>query len=227
MTIKNKVQLITYPDSLGGNLKTLDRVLKQHFPDVFQGGVHILPPFPSSGDRGFAPLTYLKIEPGFGDWEDVRSIGEKHDILLDLMVNHISQKSTYFQDYLKKGRKSEYADMFLTMDKVSPDGPPSQDDIEKLFLRRNEPYSTFTIEKTGEQETVWTTFGKVTPSEQIDLDIDSAITRQTLKEFFQNFAANGVKIVRLDAVGYVIKKLGTSSFFVEPEIFDFLDWIKR
>jgi sucrose phosphorylase len=30
----------------------------------------------------------------------------------------------------------------------------------------------------------------------------------------------------LDAVGYVNKKLGTSCFFVEPEIYDFLDWIK-
>lgn len=32
-------------------------------------------------------------------------------------------------------------------------------------------------------------------------------------------------MVRLDAVGYVIKKLGTSCFFVEPDIYAFLDWI--
>ncbi|KAA3647740.1 MAG: sucrose phosphorylase [Chloroflexi bacterium] len=227
MTVKNKVQLITYPDSLGGNLQTLNGVLKKHFLDIFQGGIHILPPFPSSGDRGFAPLTYLEIEPSFGNWEDIRAIGEDHDILLDLMVNHISQKSSYFQDFLKLGAKSEYADIFLTMDKVSPNSPPSQEDIEKLFLRRTEPFSTFTIKDTGEQETVWTTFGKVTPSEQIDLDIHSETTRQLLTEFFENFARNQVKIVRLDAVGYVIKKLGTSSFFVEPEIFDFLGWISE
>lgn len=42
-----------------------------------------------------------------------------------------------------------------------------------------------------------------------------------------NFKEQNVKIVRLDAVGYVIKKLGTSCFFVEPEIYDFLDWIKE
>jgi sucrose phosphorylase len=78
-------------------------VLEKHFADFFQGGIHILPPFPSSGDRGFAPLTYLKIEPQFGTWEDIRRIGEKHDILLDLMVNHISAQSAYFQDFLKKG----------------------------------------------------------------------------------------------------------------------------
>src|SRR5699024_12322362 len=38
---------------------------------------------------------------------------------------------------------------------------------------------------------------------------------------------NNIKIVRLDAVGYIIKKLETSCFFIEPEIYEFLDWVKR
>jgi sucrose phosphorylase len=225
MAIKNQVQLITYPDSLGGDLNTLHNVLETHFPEIFKGGIHILPPFPSSGDRGFAPLTYLEIEPAFGTWEDIRRIGEKHDILLDLMVNHISAKSAYFKDFLKHGRNSKYADLFITVDKIWPDGDPPQDEIEKIFLRRTEPFSEFTIEETGEVERVWTTFGKTTPSEQIDLDVRSGATRQLLSDFLTNFSKHGVKIVRLDAVGYVIKKPGTSCFFVEPEIYQFLDWI--
>jgi len=225
MVIKNQVQLITYPDSLGGDLKTLHNVLETHFPNIFKGGIHILPPFPSSGDRGFAPLTYLEIEPEFGTWDDIRRIGEKHDILLDLMVNHISAKSPYFQDFLKKGRKSEYADMFVTVDKIWPDGDPPPDEVEKIFLRRTEPFSDFTIEETGKIEKVWTTFGKVTPSEQIDLDVNSEVTHRLFADFLTNFSKNMVKIVRLDAVGYVVKKSGTTCFFIEPEIFKFLDWI--
>ncbi|MEH7116251.1 sucrose phosphorylase [Neobacillus vireti] len=225
MTVKNQVQLITYPDSLGGNLKVLNGVLLKHFSDIFKGGVHILPPFPSSGDRGFAPLTYLEIEPSFGTWADIRAIGENFDVLVDLMVNHISRQSEYFQDFLKKGRQSEYADLFITLDKLWGDGKPVQADIDKMFLRRPLPYSTFTIEETGEEEKVWTTFGKTDPSEQIDLDIKSEKVKQLLTEFFMNFKEQNVKIVRLDAVGYVIKKLGTSCFFVEPEIYEFLDWI--
>lgn len=225
MTVKNQVQLITYPDSLGGNLKVLNEVLLQHFSDIFKGGVHILPPFPSSGDRGFAPLTYLEIEPSFGTWEDIRAIGENFDVLVDLMVNHISKQSAYFQDFLKKGRKSDYADLFITLDKLWEEGKPVQEDIDKMFLRRPLPYSTFTIEETGEEEKVWTTFGKEDPSEQIDLDIKSEQVKQLLTDFFTNFKEQNVKIVRLDAVGYVIKKLGTSCFFVEPEIYQFLDWI--
>jgi sucrose phosphorylase len=55
--ILNKVQLITYADSLGGNLAKLRENLAVNFPSLFST-LHILPLFPSSGDRGFAPLTY-------------------------------------------------------------------------------------------------------------------------------------------------------------------------
>ncbi|MFD2670172.1 sucrose phosphorylase [Marinicrinis sediminis] len=225
MAVKNQVQLITYPDSLGGNLKALQDVLNTHFTDIFKGGVHILPPFPSSGDRGFAPLTYLEIEPEFGTWEDMKAIGEKFDVLVDLMVNHISRQSAYFQDFLKNGRDSAYADYFITLDKIWEDGKPVQADIDQMFLRRPLPYSTFHIANSGEEEKVWTTFGKTDPSEQIDLDIHSEKVKELFTQFFQNFKDHHVKIVRLDAVGYVIKKLGTSCFFVEPDIYTFLDWI--
>jgi sucrose phosphorylase len=226
MTITNKVQLITYPDSLGGDLKNLKHLIDKHFSDVFEGGIHILPPFPSSGDRGFAPLDYLKISPEFGGWEDIKSLGEDKDILLDLMVNHISQQSPYFQDFLENGRASKYADYFITLEKIWPDGEPKQEDINKMFLRREQPYSTFEIKSTGEKERVWTTFGKTDPSEQIDLDIHSEKVRELFREFFLNFKKQNVSIVRLDAVGYIIKKLGTSCFFVEPDIYEFLSWIK-
>lgn len=225
MPVKNKVQLITYPDSLDGDLNGLHNVLENYFSNVFQGGIHILPPFPSSGDRGFAPLTYFEIDPTFGGWDEIKKIGEKHDVLLDVMVNHISRKSEYFQDFLKAGRKSKYNDLFITLDKIWKDGNPVQADIDQMFLRRPLPYSIFTIEETGEEEKVWTTFGKTDPSEQIDLDTKSQQVRQLFTDIFKYFKDNHVKIVRLDAVGYIIKKLGTSCFFIEPEIYEFLDWI--
>lgn len=225
MVVKNQVQLITYPDSLGGDLKKLNLVLEQYFPDLFTGGIHILPPYPSSGDRGFAPLTYFEIEPQFGSWDDIIRISQKHPVLLDLMVNHISAKSVYFQDFIENGRDSKYADLFITLDKIWPDGKPVKEDIDKIFLRRQEPFSEFLIKKTGKTEKVWTTFGKTNPSEQIDLDIHSAGAKELISDFMKNFSKNGVSMVRLDAVGYVIKKLGTTCFFVEPDIFMFLEWI--
>jgi sucrose phosphorylase len=201
-------------------------VLLTHFQGLFQGGIHILPPFPSSGDRGFAPLTYLEIEPRFGGWENIRHIGRHSGIMLDLMVNHISRQSEYFQDFLKRGRRSPWAELFITLDKMWPEGMPSSKDLSEIFLRRALPYSRFVIADTGEEESVWTTFGKQDPSEQIDMDWRSEKYRRLLKDFLAGFSRNGVSMVRLDAIGYLVKKIGTSCFFVEPEIYQFLDWIR-
>jgi len=224
--MKNQVQLITYPDSLGGNLKSLNDLLLTDFAGVFKGGVHMLPPFPSSGDRGFSPITYLEIEPAFGGWADVRCIGEHFDILIDLMVNHISRQSPFFQDFIQKGRKSAYADLFITLDKVWPDGQPPQEDVAKIFLRKPEhPFSDIVVKDTGQVERIWTSFGTKDWAEQIDLDVRSEATRKLLTEYLAHFSQQKIKIVRLDAVGYVIKKPGTSCFMVEPEIYEFIDWI--
>jgi sucrose phosphorylase len=225
--VKNEVQLITYPDSLGGDLGGLRQILRAHFPGLFGGGIHILPPFPSSGDRGYAPLTHLEIAPEFGTWEDVRRIADESPILLDLVVNHLSAESAYFQDFLKNGRKSEYADLFIPISTIWPAGDPPRDEIEAMFLRRREPFSDFTIGGADEVMRVWTTFGKTTPSSQVDIDVNSVSARRLLTESMTRFAENGVGIVRLDAVGFVTKKRGTPCFFVEPEIYRFLEWISE
>lgn len=218
-------QLLTYPDSLGGDLPALATLLEGRFDGLFRG-VHILPPFPSSGDRGFAPLTYGEIDPRFGTWADVRRIGERHDVVLDLMVNHISRQSPEFQDFLRRGRRSPHADLFITLDKVWPGGHPADADVARIFLRKPDaPFSTVTIEETGERERVWTSFGTADWSEQIDLDVTSRATRRLITSWLRIFSGRRVRIVRLDAVGYVIKKPGTTCFMVEPEILEFLDWV--
>ena len=57
MKLQNKVMLITYPDSLGNNLQDLNWVLNHYLKEAI-GGIHLLPFFPSAGDRGFSPLNY-------------------------------------------------------------------------------------------------------------------------------------------------------------------------
>lgn len=189
-------------------------------------GVHILPPFPSSGDRGFAPVTYDEIDPRFGTWADVQRIGRRHDVMLDLMINHISRQSPEFRDFERHGRRSRFADLFITLDKVWPDGPPRADDVARIFLRKPDaPFTSVRIEDSGALELVWTSFGTSTWSEQIDLDVTAPLTRAFIERWLRSFADHGVRMVRLDAVGYVIKKPGTSCFMVEPEIYELLTWI--
>jgi sucrose phosphorylase len=223
--IDARPQLLTYPDSLGGNLRELANLLDGPLDGLF-GGVHILPPFPSSGDRGFAPLTYQEIDPRFGTWEDITRIGMGHDVMLDVMINHISRQSPEFQDFQRFGRRSRYADLFITLDKIWPNGDPPMSDVAQIFLRKpDSPFSSVTIEETGEPERIWTSFGSANWSEQIDLDVTSDATRSLVSGWLRFFADHGVRLVRLDAVGYVIKKPGTSCFMVEPEIYEFLRWI--
>ncbi len=222
--LEPRPQLLTYPDSLGGDLKALRQLLDGPLSGLFRG-IHILPPFPSSGDRGFAPMTYHEIDPQFGTWDEIGAIAGSRQMLLDLMANHISRQSPEFKDFERRGRRSEFADLFITVDKVWPDSRPPRSDIEKIVLRKpNSPLTTIKITDTGEDETVWTSFGTETWSEQVDLDVTSNAARDFITDALQKFAAHGVRIVRLDAVGYVIKKPGTSCFMVEPEIYDFLDW---
>jgi sucrose 6(F)-phosphate phosphorylase len=223
--VEPRPQLLTYPDSLGGDLTALAGLLEGPFNGLFRG-VHVLPPFASSGDRGFAPVSYQDIDPGFGSWADLERMAANHDVLLDVMINHISRRSPEFRDFQRLGRESPFADLFITLDKIWPDGEPPAEDVARIFLRKpNAPFSTVTIERTGAGERIWTSFGTADWSEQIDLDVRSPATRALVTSWLRSFAGHGVRIVRLDAVGYVIKEPGTTCFMVEPQIWDFLDWV--
>jgi sucrose 6(F)-phosphate phosphorylase len=190
-------------------------------------GVHILPPYPSTGDRGFSPSTYHEIDPRFGSWQDIAAIGRDFDVLLDVMVNHISRQSTSFRDFAQHGRASRYADMFLTLDKFWPGGQPDPRDVAKIFLRKPEqPFSDIPIAATGQVERVWTTFGTRDWSEQIDLDVNAPITRELFRQILGEMSQHGVRVLRLDAIAFVTKKPGTNCFFVEPDIYEFIDWMQ-
>ncbi len=92
MQLKNEIMLITYADSLGSNLKELGNILENDIKDAV-GGVHILPFFPSSADRGFAPMRYDRVSPEFGTFADVERIGKSYYLMFDFMINHISRSS--------------------------------------------------------------------------------------------------------------------------------------
>ena len=110
-------------------------------------------------------------------------------MLLDLMINHISRQSPEFQDFERRGRRSPHADLFITVDKVWPDGDPPRADIDLIFLRKpDSPFSTVTIRETGEQERVWTSFGSADWSEQVDLDVTSRATRALITDWLRSFA---------------------------------------
>jgi sucrose phosphorylase len=220
MTLQNKVQLITYPDSMGGNLLTLHYCMRKFLVNAI-GGVHILPFYPSSADRGFAPATYDEVDPQFGNWRDIEKIGADFDLIIDFMVNHISRQSVYFQDYLEKGMESEYADMFLSFQKFGPDGI-SDEDLKKVYTRKPRPPYLEIQRPDGSIERVWCTFDY----EQIDLDWNSNLTRHLMRNVLIRLARCDAKLLRLDAFAYTTVEIGTDCYFREPAVWEILDWIK-
>ena len=221
MQIKNEAMLITYSDSLGKNMKDLKFVLETYFKKSI-GGVHLLPFFPSTGDRGFAPSDYTTVDPDLGSWEDVDALGEQYYLMFDFMINHISRESKFFQDFKKNHENSPYKDMFIRVHEFFPPGRPTQEDIDLIYKRKDKaPFQTVHFED-GTTEEVWNTFGE----EQIDLDVNKAIVKEFIRETIKDMASHGCSLIRLDAFAYAVKKLDTNDFFVEPEIWDLLDEVR-
>ena len=221
MQIKNEAMLITYSDSLGKNMKDLKFVLETYFKESI-GGVHLLPFFPSTGDRGFAPSDYTTVDPDLGSWEDVDALGEQYYLMFDFMINHISRESKFFQDFKKNHENSPYKDMFIRVHEFFPPGRPTQEDIDLIYKRKDKaPFQTVQFED-GTTEEVWNTFGE----EQIDLDVNKAIVKEFIRETIKDMASHGCSLIRLDAFAYAVKKLDTNDFFVEPEIWDLLDEVR-
>ena len=219
---RNQAVLITYADSMGKNIPELHRLLLRHFKEAV-GGVHLLPFYPSSADRGFAPLCYDKVDSSFGTYGDVRELAKDFPLTVDFMVNHISRSSDYFKDFQQKKDASPFRDYFIRYQQFWPGGEPTQQQADQIYKRKpRAPYVEVAF-ADGTIEKIWCTFGE----EQIDLNVFT----KAIRSFFQNnlrlLCENGASVIRLDAFAYAVKKPGTNCFFVEPEIWSLLEEIQE
>lgn len=219
--IENKIMLITYADSLGKDLKELDAVLEKHYKGAV-GGIHILPFFPSSADRGFSPTRYDEVDSAFGSFEDIRRLGEKYYLMCDFMINHISKQSEFFKDFEKNKDASLYRDFFIRYKDFWENGEPTDAEVDAIYKRKpRAPYIDIDF-ADGTTEKLWCTFS----DEQVDLNVKSETVKKFVRETLLFLAQNGVSIIRLDAFAYAIKKAGTNCFFIEPDIWELLHEIE-
>ncbi len=216
--MKNKVQLITYVDRFGGStLPQLQDLLDGPLAGVF-GGVHLLPFFYKidGADAGFDPIDHTRVDDRLGVWDDVKRLTGTADVMADVIVNHMSSESPQFKDYSQKGSASEYDGLFLTMASVFPNGATESELLAVYRPRPGMPFTMTTL-ANGERRLLWTTF---TP-QQIDIDVHTAAGQAYLESILQKLSQSGVSMVRLDAVGYAIKKAGANCFMM-PETFEFI-----
>lgn len=215
--MKNAVQLICYVDRLAGTLSGLQELLHGPLRGLF-GGVHLLPFFhPIDGDdAGFDPIDHTEVDARLGSWQDVKALAGDVELMADVIVNHISSSSPQFLDYSARGSHSIHAGLFLTLDSVFPRGATERELLAIYRPRPGLPFTPMTLQD-GSRRILWTTF----TSGQIDIDVRHPEGVRYLDAILSILARHGVRSIRLDAVGYAIKRAGGSCFMM-PETFGFI-----
>lgn len=194
--------LITYGDLIRDEqmkpLAALSELCEGHLKGVFNS-LHILPFFPYSSDRGFAVINFLAVDPNLGTWEDILRLKGSFKLMFDGVFNHISSRSRWFQEFLN--RNPEFSNFFIS---YSEGSWISKEKLRKLFRPRTS--SVFTSFQTlrGKRK-VWTTFGE----DQVDLNFANPAVLLKIVEILLYYIRRGTDLLRLDAVTYLWKELGT------------------
>ncbi|MEJ2061505.1 MAG: sugar phosphorylase [Gammaproteobacteria bacterium] len=197
--------LITYGNTLTAPgmqpLATLAEFLDSWVGDAV-GLVHLLPIFPYSSDDGFSVIDYRQIDPALGDWSDVARVGEHYGLVLDLVLNHCSRSHAWFQGYLRGDAKTR--DYFIEAD-------PNDPRLTLVTRPRSSPLLTPVDVHEGGRYWVWTTFS----ADQVDLNFANPDVLLEMIDLLLFYATQGARIIRLDAVAYLWKELGTACISLE------------
>lgn len=157
-------------------------------------GIHILPFFPFSSDDGFSVIDYRQVVPAWGSWEDIQALSKLFLLMADLVLNHCSVQNPWFQGFLQG--KDPYTRYFISL--------PPESDVSGVFRPRTHPLLTRFSTKQGDRW-VWTTFS----ADQVDLNYGEPEVLLEMIDILLFYLRMGIRILRLDAVAYLWKELGT------------------
>ena len=189
--------LITYGDSLLGArppLQELHGCLRDRVGPLLSF-VHLLPFYPYSSDDGFAVQDFRQVRPDLGEWSDVAAMAGDFRLVFDGVINHVSASSVYMREYC--AGNPDYADFFLALDPAT--------DTSAVLRTRNLPL-LHDYETTAGKKWLWTTFS----SDQADLNFWNPRVLLEILDVLLFYAEKGASMVRLDAIPYLWKQLGTS-----------------
>ncbi len=190
--------LITYGDMVSTEgeapLATLKKFCDRRLVHAINT-VHLLPFNPYSSDGGFSVIDYREVDPNLGTWTDIDKLRQSYDLMYDLVLNHCSAKSKWFDQYING--VYPYKNYFIEED-------PADERLSLVTRPRPWPLLTKTETSDGERH-VWTTFS----ADQIDLNFASPDVLFEFLDILLNYVSSGARIVRLDAVAFLWKELGT------------------
>ena len=194
---ESDIVLITYADTVQREgekpLQTLHRFLTDCLAETVSA-VHILPFFPYSSDDGFSVMDYLAVNESHGSWGDVEKIAGDFKLMADLVINHMSARSRWFENFRK--RVDPGKDYFF-------EGNP-KDDLSAVVRPRTSPLLTPVQTEDGERY-VWCTFSE----DQVDLNFANPKVLIEFAGIIKQYLEHGVVMFRLDAVAFLWKEPGT------------------
>ena len=193
------IVLITYGDSIitddQAPLTTLKTFLDRTFENTINS-VHILPFFPYSSDDGFAVIDYSSVNESLGSWQDIKAISSRYHLMSDLVINHCSSRSAWFDNFIKG--EGQGNDFFFT---ALPD-----DKLSEVVRPRTSPLLK-EVQTGNGKKFVWCTFSH----DQVDFDFRNPEVLKAFITIIKQYLDAGVKIFRLDAIAFLWKVTGTSS----------------
>ena len=202
---QSMVGAVCYADLWAGGLKGL----RARIPELRELGVsylHVMPPFlcpQGNSDGGYAVSSYRQVQPGLGELEDLRALAlELHaqgiSLCLDFIFNHTSNEHEWAQRAMQG--QSPYDGYFLLYpDRTLPDAYDRT--VREIFPDQHP--GAFTQLPDGRW--VWTTFN----SFQWDLNYANPLVFDAMAAELLFIANLGTEILRMDAVAFVWKQLGT------------------
>ncbi len=194
---QNDVVLITYADTVvtpgEKPLDTLKTFIDTHLRQ-FINSVHILPFFPYSSDDGFSVIDYSSVNEAHGDWAHVSAIGNDYHLMSDLVINHCSARSLWFQNFIKGIEPGR--DYFFTAD--------PEDDLSNVIRPRSTELLRETPTADGIKH-VWCTFSQ----DQVDFDFRNPLVLLEFVRIIRQYLDKGVRIFRFDAIAFLWKEVGS------------------
>ncbi len=201
------VGAMCYVDLFAGDLEGI----RSHIPYFSELGItylHLMPLFRSpegDNDGGYAVSSYRDVDPALGDMEDLaRLSGElRHhgiSLCLDFVFNHTADEHTWAQRALDGD--AEYQGYYrMYPDRKEPDA--FERTVKAVFPEEHPGCFTY---RSRIRKWVWTTFHNY----QWDLNYENPVVFDRMAEEMLFLANQGVEVLRLDAVAFLWKRLGTN-----------------
>lgn len=196
-----------YTERFAGDLRGLEKRF-DHLADLGVTYLHLMPlldPRPGDNDGGYAVRDYGAVRAELGTMDDLRDLatalrGRGISLCVDLVLNHVAREHAW-AEAARAGDAEHRAYFHVFPDREGPDA--YERTLPEVFPDFAPGSFTWDGDLAG---WVWTTFNEW----QWDLDWSNPAVLEEFARIVLDLANQGVEILRLDAIAFLWKRLGTS-----------------